>query len=351
MRKFILSSILALVFIFFAFTDYRVEVQPTIPTAKALKGHYAAQLRSEFVTWGGYYRQFNPYADKMQEIYDPYAFGTSLDVPEGGLYLGGRCEPCASRLAILRKDVTSVKYMKAWKYDASGTEKRVLLPFELWRHAATYTGGKIFVAGGLHDSLSVNTKLISMDWPDGKEWAEESQLPDASLVSPLLIPCGDDLLLLGGCKTGCDTLAYETWQKQGWRYDVDTHQWEALSLAELPDSLFPAAGGMSVSVDAFTTAFFGGQERNGRYREHVVIYNRLFNRWNSIPGDSLLARVDAVVTRSDDRWIVSGGEIAQGKNTADVTFVAISRVYTKFYVSLAVIIILLSAIYIMRRRK
>ena len=318
---------------------------------KAVKGHYAAQLQNDFVTYGGYYRYYNPYVQDTVEVYDPYAFGASVDVPQGALYIGGRCAPAVSRMFLLRKDVPRVKTNMMWKIDASGQERHTLLPCDLWRQVATYLDGNIYVAGGLHDSISGNDELLSITWPDSKAWKKISKIPQSPLVSPLLITCGDDLLLLGGCTQATDTLAYDTWQKRAWKYKISKDEWQEISVEEVPDSLFPAAGGMSVSVGRFTTAFFGGQERDGHYRQHIVLYNRLLNSWSAIPGDSLLARVDAVVTKSGDGWIVSGGQVTQGVNTTDVTYVYFADDFLLYYSILFVLALVAICTFLVFRKK
>lgn len=301
----------------------RILVRPSIPLAKEMKGHYAANIRGTFTTWGGYWKEYNAYVGDTVERYGHYAFGTSVDVAEGAIYIGGMNAEGATGLCLLRKFVPSMKSTSLWRVDPTGLENLTLLPHPVWRAAGLTWEGYIYVAGGLRDSVNGNESLFRMAWPKGKEWECMSKMPGKPRVSPLMIGDGDGVMVIGGCLAGGDTLAYETWQHTGLTYSPALKEWKEKDWTVLPDSLFPAAGGVAMPIGRFETLFFGGQERDGRYRQHAVIYNRLFDRWVAIEGDKLLARTDAALTKMDGVYLLSGGEVAKGVRTGDVSYIIV----------------------------
>lgn len=319
----ILLAILCLLMPYTSLAEFRLTVKQSIPMAKAVKGHYAGMVGDNFASWGGYFRRVNPYVGEERDYYEPFAFGASVQVPQGVLFLGGLTGTYVSSLCILRRDITRYRQNSAWRYDGSSLEYRDRMSIAVYRHAAALVGGKrIIVAGGIRDSITPNEQVVCMDWPDGKGWTRLANMPGAARLSPIAIEAGGDLLLVGGCTDGGNNLDYSTWQKSGLRYDVSADEWTPIDWNSVPDSLFPAAGGVAMPVGRFTTAFMGGCERDGSYRSHIVIYNRLFDSWSYLTGDTLLARVDAILSSNQNGYaMLSGGEVSPGKVSSDVIHV------------------------------
>ena len=87
----------------------RVSVTPATPLEKAVSGHYAGWLKGELSTYGGCNFPDVPCADGGQKVYYPKAYGASVQVPDGVVYIGGmnaerslsECEFISARMAAL----------------------------------------------------------------------------------------------------------------------------------------------------------------------------------------------------------------------------------------------------------
>ncbi|MCF0195689.1 MAG: hypothetical protein HUK03_00310 [Bacteroidaceae bacterium] len=306
----------------------RVVTAPTIPMAKEVKGHFAGQVDGELVTWGGYYRTRNVITRAWCDHYDPFAYGASVAMPQGALFVGGKFQDLAATQVAYRKPALPGDAATNWGVDLSCLEMRPALPTALYRLAATRTGDYVYAFAGRGDSLP-NQRAWRIAWPNGKEWEPLADMPGEPRLSPSVVVCdglfGTQLLVVGGCREGGDTLDYRTLHKSGVRYDVAKDRWEEVSWADVADSLLPAAGGVLMPMDRYRVAFVGGRERDGAYRSHVVIYNWLWNSWSAHEGDPLFARCDAAVSPYRDGWLLSGGEVAPGTNTSAVTFVLVEE--------------------------
>ena len=141
----------------------RVSVTPSQPLDKAVSGHYAGWLMGTLSTWGGCNFPDVPCADGGQKVYYPRAYGASVQVPGGVVYLGGM-------------DATA-SYSECVFYNATDGKATPIasLPKALDNFAATYHDGMLWVAGGQTDgtpnrevySLIVPTDLQSVGQEKG----------------------------------------------------------------------------------------------------------------------------------------------------------------------------------------
>ena len=67
----------------------KVSVTPEKPLEKAVSGHYAAWVNGGLSTYGGCNFPNVPCADGGDKVYYPRAYGASVQVPDGTVYLGG----------------------------------------------------------------------------------------------------------------------------------------------------------------------------------------------------------------------------------------------------------------------
>ena len=114
----------------------RITVSPAQPLDNAVSGHYAAWTNEGLVTYGGCNFPDIPCADGGQKVYYPRAYGASVQVPGGAVYLGGM-DSTAS--------LSECQFINA----ADGASTPIAsLPVGLDNFAATYHDGMLWVAGG-----------------------------------------------------------------------------------------------------------------------------------------------------------------------------------------------------------
>ena len=114
----------------------RVSVTPATPMDNAVSGHYAAWQMDGLSTYGGCNFPDVPCADGGHKVYYPKAYGASVQVPGGAVYLGGM-DATAS--------LSDCTFLSAT--DGSSTSIAPL-PKPLDNFAATYHNGMLWVAGG-----------------------------------------------------------------------------------------------------------------------------------------------------------------------------------------------------------
>ena len=88
MKKNIILSLLLLCSML-GIAQNRISVSPAQPLDKAVSGHYAAWTNDGLATYGGCNFPDVPCADGGQKVYYPRAYGASIQVPGGAVYLGG----------------------------------------------------------------------------------------------------------------------------------------------------------------------------------------------------------------------------------------------------------------------
>ena len=73
----------------FCLAQNRVSVTPVAPISEAISGHYAGWIKGELSTYGGCNFPDVPCADGGKKVYYPQAYGASVQVPGGVVFLGG----------------------------------------------------------------------------------------------------------------------------------------------------------------------------------------------------------------------------------------------------------------------
>ena len=334
----------------------RVVVTPTgIPMKQAVSGHYAGWIMDKLMITGGCNFPDVPCADGGQKVYHPRAYGASVQVPGGAVYMGGMdamgaFSECVFHNAVDAK-ISPIPY----------------LPKALDNFAATYHDGTIWVAGGQCFGVP-NKEVYSLQYPgDAKEWTLAATLPDECRLQPCVAvqntASGYCLFVFGGYQPKIDSLGLApavhtdavympvSELKKG---NASASQWKRTAPASVwVDNTQDGGrelcrqaivGSTCTSIGYSHVAFFGGvdyeiflsaiQGRQDslylrhtpewyRFRKDVLTYHTITDAWGLLPGDSLLARAGACLTPEvgGKGWSYSGGELMPGVRSADVTHV------------------------------
>ena len=340
----------------------RISVSPAQPLDKAVSGHYAAWTNDGLATYGGCNFPDVPCADGGQKVYYPRAYGASIQVPGGAVYLGGMDSTSS---------ISGCLFIDA----SDGTSTPITsLPVGLDNFAATYYDGTIWVAGGQSNGTP-NKNVYALAFPGVKakgesgsnEWSVVATLPDECRLQPCVTvqntAAGYALFVFGGYqpKTGTMAAAVHTdgvyvtiaeLKKGGatqWKRTAPALAWSEKATDGARKQHIQAIVGSTCSPMGYShVLFFGGVDHNiflsaieGRqdsmylrhapqwykFREDVLTYHTITDSWGILPGNSLLARAGACLTPEADGkgWSYSGGELMPGVRSADVTHIEVSN--------------------------
>ncbi len=332
-----------------------ITVTPAGKMERAVSGHFAGIVDGQLQTWGGCNFPDIPCADGGQKVFYPKAYGASVTVPEGTVYIGG-----ASPLPPLRGEgkktsptITStadVTFLPSSSGEESGKGAVPSLPEGLDNFAACYGTDRIFVAGGQTDGVP-NRDVFALDWPNGKEWVKIATLPDEGRLQPCMAvqnaPEGKALYIFGGW-TPQPPLGGAVYTK-GLKLNLKTLEWQETAPTVLP---LKGVGGAVALVGSCCTPcgyshilFFGGVNHDiflsaiqgkqdslylrhepswYKFRSDVLAYHTITDSWTTIKGDTALARAGAALTPFDGGWYYSGGETMPGIRSDKI-----SRIETK----------------------
>ena len=340
----------------------RISVSQAQPLDKAVSGHYAAWTNDGLATYGGCNFPDVPCADGGQKVYYPRAYGASIQVPGGAVYLGGMdsTSSISECLFIDAPDGTSTPIPP--------------LPVGIDNFAATYHDGTIWVAGGQSNGTP-NKNIYALAFPGGKAkgesgsntWNVVATLPDECRLQPCVTvqntAAGYALFVFGGYqpKTGTTAAAVHTdgvymtiaeLKKGGatqWKRTAPALAWsEDTTYGARTQHIQAIVGSTCSPVGYSHVLFFGGVDHDiflsaieGRqdsmylrhapqwykFRENVLIYHTITDSWGTLPGNSLLARAGACLTpqTGGKGWSYSGGELMPGVRSADVTHIEVSN--------------------------
>ena len=234
-KKISIIIILFILFIGTCWAQNRIVVTPAGEMERAVSGHFAGIEDGKLVTWGGCNFPDTPCADGGQKVFYPKAYGASVTVPEGTVFVGG-----ASPLTPLRGEgergaqtiisTSEVSFLPSSPGATGGSRETTEcgfgptkgskspltresrlgkgagfspLPKGLDNFAACYGADRIFVAGGQTNGVP-NRDIYALDWPDGKEWVKIATLPDEGRLQPCMAvqnaPEGKALYIFGGYK-------------------------------------------------------------------------------------------------------------------------------------------------------
>jgi N-acetylneuraminic acid mutarotase len=156
----------------------------------AVSGHYAAWLMGKLSTYGGCNFPDVPCADGGQKVYYPQAYGASVQVPGGAVYLGGM-NATSSLNECVSLSITDGK-----------STPIASLPKPLDNFAAAYHEGMLWVAGGQTNGVP-NRDVYSLPYPgNATTWALAAILPDECRLQPCVAvqntAMGYALFIFGG---------------------------------------------------------------------------------------------------------------------------------------------------------
>ena len=384
MKKHLLPFLLLFISLGQSWAQNHIVVTPAGKMERAVSGHFAAIVDGKLQTWGGCNFPDIPCADGGQKVFYPKAYGASVAVPEGTVYIGGETpsdSPFRGRTTSL-SEVSFLPLSSPLRGGVrGGLEPICSLPKPLDNFAACYGADKIFVAGGQTNGVP-NKDVYALDWPDGKEWVKIATLPSLSPnPSPKgegnfngrLQPCmavqnapeGKALYVFGGYRPSLtpplggeqDATVY----LKGLKLNLKTLEWK-----ETNSSVLPLKGELErvssvgscctpcgyshilffggVNYDIFLSAIQGKQDslylRHEpswyKFRQDVLAYHTITDSWALLPGDSALARAGAALTpiyqivnskSSNGKWcwFYSGGETMPGIRSAKISRIEIKH--------------------------
>ena len=376
----------------------KVSVTPEKPLEKAVSGHYAAWVNGGLSTYGGCNFPNVPCADGGEKVYYPRAYGASVQVPDGTVYLGGM-DSTASLSECLFINAT----------DGSTTPIESL-PKALDNFAATYYDGMIWVAGGETNGVP-NKDVYALPFSSGKvkgesgnvraesaAWSKVATMPDECRLQPCVAvqntAKGYALFVFGGYRPKAEGMEAAVHTdgiyisvaelKKG---SVAPTQWKRTSSAmawidnttdgKRKQQIQAVVGSTCTPMGYSHVLFFGGVDYDifksaieGRqdslylrhtpdwykFREDVLIYHTITDSWGTLPGSSLLARAGACLTPEvgGNGWSYSGGELMPGIRSTDVSHIEVSNEKSFGWLNWTVLILYLAAmlgmgIYFMRK--
>ena len=354
----------------------RVSVSPTPPMREAVSGHYAGWVMGKLMTTGGCNFPDVPCADGGRKVYHPRAYGASVQVTGGAVYMGGMDAQTAFSECVF--------------HNAEDAKFTLIpaLPKALDNFAATYYDGTIWVAGGQCFGVP-NKEVYSLQYPgDAKEWTLAATLPDECRLQPCVAvqntASGHCLFVFGGYQPKVDSLGLAPLVHTDGVYmsiadlkkgNAAPSQWKRTSPASvwidaedgsrelcrqaIVGSISTASGYShvlfvgGVDFDIFLSAIQGRQDslylRHTpewyKFRKDVLTYHTITDAWGLLPGDSLLARAGACLTPEvgGTGWSYSGGELMPGVRSADVTHVEVTNEKNFGWINWTVLVLYLLA--------
>ena len=371
----------------------KITVSPATPMERAVSGHYAGWIKGELTTYGGCNFPNVPCADGGEKVYYPRAYGASVQVPGGCVYLGGM-------------DSTTSLSECMFINSTDGTITAIpSLPKALDNFAAAYYDGTLWVAGGQTNGVP-NKEVYSLPFTNGNgkgesgdnAWSTVATLPDACRLQPCVAvqntASGYALFIFGGYQPkaeGKDAIVHTDGVyisiaelKKGntiaeqWKRTSPAHAWTENAKDGKRGQLTQAIVGSNCCTAGYShILFFGGVDhdiflnaiegkQDSQYLRHtpdwykfrgdVLTYHTITDSWGLLPGNSLLARAGACLIPKEDGngWVYSGGELMPGVRCNDVTNIEVSYERNFGWLNWTILILYLVAmlgmgIYFMRK--
>ena len=341
----------------FSTAQNKVTTSPSTPLDNAISGHYASWINGELSTYGGCNFPDVPCADGGQKVYYPQAYGASVQVPGGAVYIGGMNATSS---------LSECQFINA----TDGTSTPIAsLPKALDNFAATYYDGMLWVAGGASNGTP-NKDVYALPFPsEGKAWTAVATLPDECRLQPCVAvqntASGYALFVFGGYQPKSENAEAKVHTdgvympiaelKKGnatqalWRRTSVAEAWTEHTIDGERSKQIQAIVGSTCSPLGYShVLFFGGVDHDiflsaisgkqdsmylrhtpewYKFRKDVLTYHTITDSWGVLPGDSLLARAGACLTPEayGKGWSYSGGELKPGVRSADVTHVEVSN--------------------------
>ena len=380
----------------------RVSVTPAMPMDNAVSGHYASWQMDGLSTYGGCNFPDVPCADGGQKVYYPKAYGASVQVPGGAVYLGGM-DATAS--------LSDCTFLSAT--DGSSTPIAPL-PKPLDNFAATYHNGMLWVAGGQTNGVP-NRDVYSLPYPgNAAAWTLAATLPDECRLQPCVAvqntATGYALFIFGGYQPKTESqealvhtdgvympiAALKKGNATQWKrtapavVNVNEDDNDNENEGSHPEAThnpqltthnsYHAIVGSTCATSGYShVLFFGGVDHDiflsaisgqqdslylrhqpewYRFRKDVLTYHTITDSWGLLPGDKLLARAGACLTPEvgGKGWSYSGGELMPGVRSADVTHVEVTNDKRFGWLNWTILVLylvgmLLMGFYFMRKEK
>jgi SSS family transporter len=332
----------------------RVTVTPAIPLDNAVSGHYASWINGELSVWGGCNFPDVPCADGGQKVYYPIAYGASVPVPGGFVYLGGMNA---------ESSLSECKFINSTNGKSSPITS---LPKPLDNFAATYYDGMLWVAGGQSNGVP-NKEVYALPFPnENQTWSVAANLPDACRLQPCMAvqntAKGFALFIFGGYQPKAENQEAKVYTdgvymtlaelKKGgtqWKRTAPTMAWIDNDTDNTRTQQIQAIVGSTCATSGYShVLFFGGVDHDiflsaiegkqdslylrhqpewYRFRGDVLTYHTITDSWGLLSGDSLLARAGACLTAEvgGKGWSYSGGELMPGIRSTDVSHVEVTN--------------------------
>ena len=338
----------------FCLAQNRVSVTPVAPISEAISGHYAGWIKGELSTYGGCNFPDVPCADGGKKVYYPQAYGASVQVPGGVVFLGGMND---------KGSLNECKFINA----TDGISTPITsLPKGLDNFAAAYHDGMLWVAGGQSNGVP-NREVYALPFPcNDKAWSIVATLPDVCRLQPCVAvqntAKGYALFVFGGYQPKAENQEAKVYTdgvymtlaelKKGgtqWKSTAPTLAWNDNTDDNTRTQQIQAIVGSTCATSGYShVLFFGGVDHDiflsaiegkqdslylrhqpewYRFRSDVLTYHTITDSWGLLSGDSLLARAGACLTAEvgGKGWSYSGGELMPGIRSTDVSHVEVTN--------------------------
>lgn len=329
---------------------YKVFTTPVVPMAKPLSGHFSGELNEQLWTWGGY-RYDEAVNDKFADRqFIGYAFGATVDVPQGSVCIGGTSDGIKSlpEVFLSRKVTYREGSFSQWQFDRGSRKTLPRLPKPLHNNVAAFWDGYLYTLGGQTDSVP-NLDVFRLEWPNGTSWEHFGTIPGGARIQAVAAvqnnSNGPALYVFGGYSpsTSLDSAFIH---RNAICMNLNTYMWDVVEFKNQDNGLLPTVGAQALSLGGASIAVIGGLKEhvlpfgfenhskmfsanalneadNRVFQENVLIYNTYTNSWNSLPGNENLARIHAGFAKIKGFWFLSGGETQPGVCSEQVTCVEI----------------------------
>ena len=364
MKRVFCITLLASIYISLCATN-KIVLTPSVPVPYPRAGMYGGFVNGDQYYWGG--ASFGRRYVTAEPAYhaEPMAYGASVRVPEGTLFIGGTDFVAVSQGVELKHGRLYKDRDTKWDFDRTGRESRTPLPVPLCRLAATFAGGYIYVAGGQTINGS-NQQVFRLAWPRGTKWEVLASMPGPSRIHPVVAvqtDGRDSCLYVFGGYSPADSLQVGALHQDGYALNLRTLEWRHLEW-DLPFDRRPTAGACAASIGHSFIMLVGGvdaqrfememnrpyfefQVRYGEnavanelterswneylkqpaewhhYQQNVLVYNTVTNTWASLAGNPLLARNCAVMVPYGSYFFYAGGNIRPRTGSTDVTCIEV----------------------------
>lgn len=326
-----------------SFAEFKVYTTPVVPLSQPISGHFHGELNEQLWTWGGYDYVLYPGIDSPQKEFRGYAFGASVDVPQGTVCVGGSNDGISSlsEVFLTRKVTHRESNFSQWQYDRGSRKTLPRLPKPLHNNVAAYWDGYVYTLGGQSDSVE-NMEVYRLQWPDGTAWDSVGTIPGEARIQAVAAvqnsASGPALYVFGGFTSLADSMRV---QNNGICMNLATHEWKTLDWSKEVSGDLPTIGARSFTLGCGVIAVIGGaldqasaecfsfsgksgnNPNNFKLQQDILLYNTYTDSWNRISGNDELARIHAGLSKVQGFWFLSGGENKPGVCSDKVTCIEV----------------------------